>query len=81
MNYKMMQGMILVTWGGGVIVGSPQGDLPISTVHAYVNKKMSYSLYLVPYGTIVDPSQVSLCLIAVDDSTPPGLESILVIPF
>jgi len=41
MNYKMMQGMILVTWGGGVVVGSPQGDSPISTVHAYVTKEIS----------------------------------------
>ena len=36
------------------------GDLPISIVHAYVNEKICYLLYLVPYGTIVDPSQVSL---------------------
>ena len=41
MNYKMMQGMIQVTWGGGVVVGSPQGDSPISTVHAYVTKEIS----------------------------------------
>ena len=53
----------LVVWGGGVVVGSPQGSLPISTVHAHATEKLCCYIYYVPYGTIVDPSQVSLWLL------------------
>jgi len=54
----MMQGMILVTWGGGVVVGSPQEDSPISTVHTYVTKVIS--LVVRGGGVIVGSPQGSL---------------------
>ena len=53
-----MQGMILVTWGGGVIVGSPQGDLPLSTVHTYVTKEISLVVW--GGGVVVGSPQGSL---------------------
>ena len=75
-----MQEMLLVIWGGGVVVGSPQGARQYQPcMPMWLTKFVTW--YLVPYGTIVDPSQVSPCLITVYDPTPPGLDLYLWFPF
>ena len=75
-----MQERLLVIWGGGVVVGSPQGARQYQPcMPMWLTKFVTW--YLVPYGTIVDPAQVSLCLITVYDPTPPGLDLYLWFPF